>query len=69
MLDKKDPRKAKTLEEACLNPDGKTYNGIKMLSWLSAALDPKGKGLSEAEVKEEWEKVKAKKIKESEGKI
>ncbi len=29
-----DPRDAKTLGEACQNPDG-TYNGIKLLSWLS----------------------------------
>lgn len=30
-----DPRKAKTLGEACINPDGKTYNGYRALSWLS----------------------------------
>ncbi len=41
-----DPRKAKSLGEAALNPDG-TYNGIRALSWLSAALYP-GAGLSEA---------------------
>lgn len=29
-----DPRKAKSLGEAALNPDG-TYNGIRALSWLS----------------------------------
>lgn len=29
-----DPRKAKTLGEACQNPDG-TYNGIRLMSWLS----------------------------------
>lgn len=55
-----DPRKAKTLGEAALNPDGKTYNGFKALSWLSAAVN-KGKGLSEDEVKRIWEEVKARK--------
>lgn len=44
-----DPRKAKTLGEACANGDG-TYNGIKLMSWLSEACFP-GKGLSESEVK------------------
>lgn len=45
-----DPRKAKSLGEAALNPDG-TYNGIRALSWLSAALYP-GAGLSEDEVRQ-----------------
>jgi hypothetical protein len=45
-----DPRKAKTLEEAAQNFDG-TYNGIRLLAWLSEALHP-GKGLSEAECRE-----------------
>ena len=43
-----DPRKAKTLGEAAMNPDG-TYNGIKALSWLSDVLTG-GKGMSEEEV-------------------
>lgn len=53
-----DPRDAKTLDEACANGDG-TYNGLKLMSWLSEALSP-GKGLSESEVKEAWETAKAK---------
>lgn len=44
-----DPRKAKTLGEAAMNPDG-TYNAIKALSWLSEALRP-GNGLPEDEVR------------------
>lgn len=53
-----DPRKAKTLGEAALNPNG-TYNGIKALSWLSEVLNP-GRGFSEAEVKKLAEEAKAK---------
>ena len=45
-----DPRKAKTLGEAAMNPDG-TYNGLRALSWLSDILTG-GKGLSEEEVAE-----------------
>ena len=52
----KDPRKAKTLGEACANENG-TYNGFKMLSWLSEALHP-GKGLSLDEVRKIWDDVK-----------
>lgn len=52
----KDPRKAKTLDEAALNPDG-TYNGVRALSWLTEALHP-GKGLSESEVAGIAEEVK-----------
>ena len=60
-----DPRKAKTLGEAAQNPDG-TYNGFKLFAWLTEALNP-GKGLSEEEIKNLWEEVKAKKaIKEGE---
>lgn len=54
-----DPRKAKTLDEASLNPDG-TYNGLRALSWLSDVLTG-GKGLSEEEVAKIAEEVKAKK--------
>ena len=50
-----DPRQAKTLEEAAKNSNG-TYNGVKLLSWLSEALNP-GKGIPEEEVKEIAEKV------------
>jgi hypothetical protein len=57
--EKTDPRKANTLDEAALNPDGKTYNGARALSWLSAILG-KGKGLSEEEVQDIWNKEKAK---------
>lgn len=51
-----DPRKAKTLGEACANGDG-TYNGARLLSWLSAAVSG-GNGFSEAEVKEIWNDAK-----------
>lgn len=54
-----DPRKAKSLDEAALNPDGKTWNGYRLLSWLSEALHP-GAGLSEEEVREIDLQVKAK---------
>lgn len=53
-----DPRKAKNLDEACANGNG-TYNGYRMLSWLSEVLHP-GKGLSEAEVREIEAEVRAK---------
>lgn len=56
---KGDPRKAKTLDEACANGDG-TYNGFRMLSWLSAACTG-GKGIPESEVKAIYERVKAEK--------
>ena len=56
-----DPRDAKTLEEAARNPDG-TWNGARALAWLSACLGG-GKGLSEAEVVAEWEKVRQRKAK------
>lgn len=52
-----DPRKAQTLGEACDNGDG-TYNGARMLSWLSEVLSP-GKGLSEGEVRKMFDDVKA----------
>jgi len=54
-----DPRKAKTLDEASLNPDG-TYNGLRALSWLSDVLTG-GNGLSEEEVFKVAEEAKAKK--------
>ena len=53
-----DPRKADTLDEAARNADG-TYNGARALSWLSNVLTG-GKGVSEAEVMEMFEDVKAK---------
>ena len=56
-----DPRKAKSLDEACANGDG-TYNGAKMLSWLSEVLNP-GKGIPEAEVQSIWEAAKARRQK------
>jgi hypothetical protein len=55
-----DPRNAKTVEEACINEDGKTFNAFKLLSFLSEALNP-GSGISEQEVKAEFEKIKQKK--------
>lgn len=51
-----DPRKAKTLGEAAMNPDG-TYNAIRALSWLSDVLTG-GKGLSEEDVAAIAEEVK-----------
>lgn len=56
-----DPRKANTLEDACSNGDG-TYNGLKLLSWLSEAFSP-GKGVSQEEVRKIFEEVKARKAK------
>ena len=58
MADKSDPRKAKTLGEAAMNPDG-TYNAIKALSWLSDVLNP-GKGLPVEEVQKIADDVIAK---------
>lgn len=49
-----DPRKAKTLGEACANGDG-TYNGFRLMSWLSAIADPTGKGFTEEEVRQLYE--------------
>jgi hypothetical protein len=49
-----DPRRARTLGEACANPDGKTYNAFRLLSWLSEVTSP-GRGLSEAEVRAIYE--------------
>lgn len=37
----------KTLGEACLNPDGKTYDGRKVARWLIEAVT--GKPVSEEE--------------------
>lgn len=54
-----DPRKAKTLGEAAMNPDG-TYNALRALSWLSDVVTG-GKGLSEEEVAKIAEEVKARK--------
>jgi hypothetical protein len=53
-----DPRKARTLDEASLNPDG-TYNGARAISWLSHALTG-GRGMSAEEVQAIWEREKAK---------
>lgn len=58
-----DPRKAKTLGEAALNPDG-TYNGLRALSWLSEAVNP-GKGISLEEVQKIADNVKAKRVTKS----
>jgi hypothetical protein len=43
-----DPRRARTLGEACANGDG-TFNGLRLLSWLS--------GLSLSQVEQEAKKV------------
>ncbi len=53
-----DPRKAETLDEACANGDG-TFNGYKLMSWLSEAVSP-SRGISEDEVKKIWAEVQAK---------
>lgn len=53
-----DPRKANTLGEAALNPDG-TYNGARALSWLSDVLSP-GRGMTVEQVQEMFEEAKAK---------
>jgi hypothetical protein len=45
-----DPRKAETLEQACANGDG-TFNGFRLLSWLSDVTNP-GQGLSIEEVEQ-----------------
>lgn len=58
-MNKSDPRKAKTLDEAALNPDG-TYNGLRALSWLSDVLTG-GKGLPVETVAKIADEVKAKK--------
>lgn len=44
-----DPRKAKTLDEACKNPDG-TFNAIRLMSWLTECVAP-GRGIPEEEVR------------------
>lgn len=54
-----DPRKAKTLGEAAMNPDG-TYNGLRALSWLSDVLTG-GKGLPVEEVAKIADDVRARK--------
>lgn len=53
-----DPRNTETLDEACANGDG-TFNGYKLMSWLSEAVAP-GRGISEDEVKKIWAEVQAK---------
>ena len=53
-----DPRKVKTLGEACANGDG-TYNGARLMSWLSAAVTG-GKGIPVEEVEQMWRDAKAK---------
>jgi hypothetical protein len=55
-----DPRKVRTLGEAALNPDGKTYNGACAMSWLSEALSP-GNGISPEEVQKIWDEAVARK--------
>lgn len=54
-----DPRKAQTLGEAAMNPDG-TYNALRALSWLSEVLNP-GKGLPVDEVAQIAADVRARK--------
>jgi hypothetical protein len=59
-MQKLDPRKAKTLGEACANPDG-TYNGLRLMSWLSEAVDP-GYGISLEEVESIYQEIKSKRL-------
>lgn len=63
MIPATDPRQAKTLGEAALNPDG-TFNGARALSWLSHALTG-GRGLSDEDVRRLFEDVKAKRAAKS----
>lgn len=58
-----DPRKAETLDEACKNPDG-TYNGYRLLSFLTEATSP-GKGMTGEEIKEMATEVFLKKKRKS----
>lgn len=51
-----DPRNAKTLDEACKNPDG-TYNAWRLGSWLTSIVGKNG--FSPEELKAEYEKRKA----------
>lgn len=53
-----DPRKAKSIEEACANGDG-TFNGYRLMSYLSEAMNP-GKGFSVEEVEAMARKGKVK---------
>lgn len=52
-----DPRKAKTLGEACINPDG-TADGAELLAFLSECLSP-GHGVPEEEVRAMWDNAVA----------
>lgn len=54
-----DPRKAKTLGEACANGDG-TFNGVRLMSWLSECTNP-GKGVPVEEVQKIVDDVKRRK--------
>jgi len=47
----------KTLGEACLNPDGQTYDGRKVARWLFEAVT--GKPMSEAEAEDLIAEAKA----------
>lgn len=53
-------RKAKTLDDAAINPDG-TYNGANALSWLSDVLTG-GKGIPADEIKAMFEGEKARRL-------
>lgn len=53
-----DPRKAKSIEDACSNGDG-TFNGYRLMSFLSEAMNP-GKGFSVEEVEAMARKGKVK---------
>lgn len=62
MTDKSDPRKAKTLKEAAMNPD-ETYNALRALSWLSDVMSG-GSGIPVEEVAQIAEEVKRRTRKE-----
>jgi len=51
-------KKEQTLNEAALNPDGKTYNGIKAMQWMFTALS--GKEMTEEEAVEMFRVAKEK---------
>ena len=48
----------KTLEQACQNPNGKTYNGVKLMQWLYGLTT--GKIITEKEIEQMWEDAKKK---------
>ena len=48
----------KTLEQACQNPDGKNYNGVKLMQWLYEITT--GKPIEATEIEQMWKDAKKK---------